>query len=458
MRRILWPLVLVVVCLPLLLLAAGVRLPWLSPSDQEEPEPVPGDDYEIVWLNTATSGATWARFVTGVQAVTGIQVDVSAAFPHHSNSTPEVVISLPIQARNLRIRWYKLSTIHNEKYWVGKLAMRQPNPLAFIGGSSSDRARDLAWTLHQQDWPGEKPLFFITNATAESVQLSDGSWKPLIELYQGRTFRICFSNSQMAEAMTDFVWQNPQLKPQGPPLQKPLVFSVCWNDDPYSVDMDEQFKNALIPRHIDFKQYKPMPFSVGSFFEPNLLERKYALDILQSLREHPDQRALVVVPTVTTPARRFLRTLCEADPVTASRLVALNGDGMGVNVVLRDGDLLWPAASLPIPLVLFTHADPTNWKQTGLSPPSSTDDVLHTAELIHKLVRSASYPAMISGADEMAMRLHSLERPFFDAVGNRLKGTGEFIFLLKPRNPESDTPLYEVWQRDRDWHPVARDP
>ena len=119
MRRILWPLVLVVVCLPLLLLAAGVRLPWLSPSDQEEPEPVPGDDYEIVWLNTATSGATWARFVTGVQAVTGIQVDVSAAFPHHSNSTPEVVISLPIQARNLRIRWYKLSTIHNEKYWVG---------------------------------------------------------------------------------------------------------------------------------------------------------------------------------------------------------------------------------------------------------------------------------------------------------------------------------------------------
>lgn len=455
MRRFLWPLSLLVVCLPLILLAAGVKLPWLSPGDQAEPEPVPAGEFEIAWLNTATSGGTWERFVAGVQAASRampeLTVETSNAFPAQSTDVPEVVVSGKGEFRTLRIRWYKLTTKHKEKYWVEKLAAREPAPLAFIGGASSDRARDLAVALnHQTVWRGERPLFFITNATAETVFLGD-SWKPLIDLYAGRSFRVCFSNNQMAEAMLDFVWQNPDLAPR---LEKPMVLRISWDDDPYSVDMVRQVESELARRgrNIDGTHYR-VPFSVGGFNEPNLVEKKSALDLLATLREKPEQRALVVVPTVTAPARRFLRTLADGDAEIAKRLVALNGDGMGVNVVLRDGECLWP--DLPMPFVIFTHAHPTDWIAKGLSKPSSTDDVLHFSNLIRLISKEAN---ALTGADQLAQRLHAREKPFFDSAGNRLSGTGEFIFLLQPGGEEG--PRYEVWQRRREasWHLVGRNP
>jgi hypothetical protein len=160
-----------------------------------------------------------------------------------------------------------------------------------------------------------------------------------------------------------------------------------------------------------------------------------------------------VVPTVTAPARRFLRTLADGDAAIAKRLVALNGDGMGVNVVLRDGECLWP--DLPMPLVLFTHAHPTDWAATGLGKPSSTDDVLHTANLLGLIARESSG---LAGADQLARRLLANDVPFFDSSGNRLSGTGEFIFLLQPGGEEG--PRYEVWQRRREaaWHLAGRSP
>jgi hypothetical protein len=492
MSRIRWPLLILLVCLPLILLAAGYKLPGLSPSDLAEPEPVPAGDREIAWFNTTTGGAAWERFVAGVRKaerlVPGLHVDDRRAFPQQTTETAEVVLSFDQRPAKLRIRWYKLTSDRNEAYWISKLAQQSPATLAVIGGGSSDRARDLALALNRQaQWRGERPLFFITTATAEKVYLSDiedaerpGANRALLDIYSGRTFRVCFSNQQMAEALLDFVCQNPALRPRSldddahlalgsgsislrtaqPP---PAVFRVAWEDDPYSGDLLEQFGDALpgVLEHYGADSHPgtwrwDVPFSVGGFATPNRHEDETAASILGELRRLPMQRTLLVMPAAPAPARRLLRALCEAEPTLGQRIVVVNGDGMGVNSVLRDGEYVWPIRSLPVPLLLFTHANPVGW-DVDLKPPSSTEDVLHAAELIRLIATAAYEPAMVSGADELAARLRTLDPPFFENNGNRRGGSGEYVLLLTPNFAEDHRgATTEVWRRDRDraWHRV----
>ena len=125
-----------------------------------------------------------------------VQVDASRAFPDQSAGIPEIVFTAPGRHDKLRIRWYKLSSEVGNRDWVNALAERNPPPLAFMGGGSSDRAIELAQALDERkEWKGHRPLLFITTATADTVIDPDTS-KPesLIKLYPGRTFRGCFTN------------------------------------------------------------------------------------------------------------------------------------------------------------------------------------------------------------------------------------------------------------------------
>ncbi len=79
---------------------------------------------------------------------------------------------------------------------------------------------------------------------------------------------------------------------------------------------------------------------------------------------------MLVLPTVSAPARRTLRALVQGNPTVGRQLVAMTGDGIGVNTFFRDRDFAWPVRSLPIPVVLFTHADPFAWDVPG-EPPSA---------------------------------------------------------------------------------------
>ena len=125
----------------------------------------------------------------------------------------------------------------------------------------------------QKDWKGDRPLLLITTATADEVltEAEDPTLQPdqlppsqqLIDVYDDRSFRFCFTNRQMADAVLDFVWDTPGLRPQSfaaiaplavcsgmaacdkPPTAAPHIFSVYWQDDPYSVDLHEQFKESL---------------------------------------------------------------------------------------------------------------------------------------------------------------------------------------------------------------------
>ena len=51
-------------------------------------------------------------------------------------------------------------------------------------------------------------------------------------LYAGPTFRYCFTNEQMADAVTQFIWQRDDLRPDSDP-----VHVVHWHDDTYSRDL-----------------------------------------------------------------------------------------------------------------------------------------------------------------------------------------------------------------------------
>src|SRR5262245_2021411 len=111
------------------------------------PRPVPPGDQEIVWLNAATSGVAWERFVPAIRQVQSATPDLSlddaGAVPEQTAAVPEVALTRRGGKARLWVRWYKLTGQTKIPDWVEALARRDPPPLAIIGGGSSDRARDL---------------------------------------------------------------------------------------------------------------------------------------------------------------------------------------------------------------------------------------------------------------------------------------------------------------------------
>lgn len=487
MNRFRWPFFLLVllICLPVAVLALDVRIPFFDYNRSgglPRPSPVPDGDQEMAWLHTTTNGTTWERFVSGAvraqSLVPGLKVDDSRAFIDRTTAVPELVLSMPGREGRLRIRWYKLTSDATTSQWVEALADRSPAPLAVIGGGSSDRAVDLARALQERtEWRGERPLLFLTTATADEIQPGVN----LIDLYPGRTFRFCFTNRQMAEAVLDLVWSVPGLRPETfasiAPLavgsgmfhcwskdtrpDKPHVFSVSWQDDPFSTDLHWQFTQALSrrlgppgggaaetgpPAH--FSSWG-LPYSVGGFLRPNQYESRVAESILEEYRQLPPQRSLLVLPSVAQPARRLLRALCENTPRIGTRMVAVTGDGVSVNSVYRDGEFQWPVQSLPVPLVLFAHNNPLGWTAApagdcggyDLRPPTSTDEVLHFAELVRAAADASFAPSrpeapapygLVTRADHLAAGLRARTPALFDPAGNRLGGSGEHVVVLWP--------------------------
>jgi hypothetical protein len=452
----------------------AVALRELFRSGPATPSPVPDEDYEIAYIHTTTNPQTWERLVAAVVQIRrkypGVQVDDSRAFLDQTAAVPEVVIHVPGRKDKLRVRWYKLSSEVNNRDWVQALAKRQPAPLAFMGGWSSDRAIELAQALNEQvSWKGARPLLFITTATANTV-IDPEAWRPenLIQLYPGRTFRGCFTNSAMAEAVVDFVWQAEDLRPTGRPHARAYV--LAWQDDPYSVDLAEQFDAR-------FRERKDLPvplrtvldrigYSVGTFTDPNPPEREVMDRILPDLASHPEDRALLVLPAVTNPARRMLRAFAADTPLIGKRLVAVTGDGVSFNTLFRDADVAWPIQELSIPLVFFAHQDPVAWDageapaDIALHPPTATDDVLLFKDMIQVIAESIYIGDRVPHADKLLAKLRARE-PFFTPEGERKPGEGEYVIVVRPQFGEGGRvareAAYDVYTRQKgQWKLVRR--
>jgi hypothetical protein len=478
----------------------GGRLAWFrAPRAATEPLPVPAGDREVAWLHTPTSFEVWQNFVWGVKRAEvrrdgspgGLEVDDSAAFPEKTTAVPEVVVRRRGYSGALRVRWYKVTDEVPQEAWVAALAARDPAPVAVFGGWSSDRAKELASAMREAGWPAARPALFLATATADDVAReadtypADYTPPQLIGLYD-RSFRLCFTNRQMAGAVTDFVFSDPTLRPgpvvwpglravpaaagggwaaaaaladlaaEPPPLP---AFTIAWDDDDFSVDLRQQFITEIANRsgaagrpRLDVIRDN-VPFSTGRLNRPNPREAAVAEEILKQLPP-PGHRTVLVLPAVSAPVRRTLRALVQGDPGVGRRLVVLNGDGIGVNTLFRDREFLWPVRSLPVPVAIFTHADPFAWDRPGEGPapppgyelpPPDPGGVRSTTEEIQlyaraaRVIAAAAFPdgsaAVVAGPDELAHNLRHLTPAFFDAAGNRLSGTGEHVVVLRPVFP-----------------------
>ena len=471
MRELRWPLLVAVICLPIAVLAAGWKLPWLAdPTPTAAPLGVPTGDREVAWIHTTVNANTWERFVTGVMrtqmTVPGLHVEDSRAFLDSTTAVPELVLRRDGHAGAVRIRWYKLQNQVTTADWVRALAARTPAPLAVIGGGSTDRAIDLARAMAAQEvWHGDRPPLLVTTATADFAdpgEVMGPTPVRLADVYDDRTFRFCFTNRQMAEAVVGFVAQQPDVRPRpGEPDVPIAVLSVYWEDDRYSVDLQEQFTEAVNRRWqadggVRFAGQWKIPFSVGGVVTPNVHEATVGRDIARQLAEMPDRRVMLVLPGITLPARRLLQAVVEAYPAAADKLVAVTGDGIPVNAILRDGEFAWPVAALPVPLVLFTHHDPAAWDTPAARPapppgyefrrPNSTEEAMHFGEL-GKVLAEECFPksgAAPARGDDLITRLKARAPAMFDANGERLGGGGEYVVFVRPR-PD---PLLTVWRNE----------
>jgi hypothetical protein len=515
MRRFRWPAIgvlLLGMSVLVVLIALGVPIPGLTrPTRPPEPRPVDPGDQEIAWINTPTELGTWDEFVTGVKRaemrVPGLKVDVSAAFPDQTTAVPEIALTRPPCPGRLLIRWYKTSagaTVHD---WVKALAGRSPAPLAVIGGWSSDRAVELAAVLNRQTgWHGDPPQLLVTAATIGTLlenpeNPNDPEWsrrsraeRQFDRLYPDRTFRFCFTNSQMADAVTDYLAHDPTLFPgrggwpgfaavgvgaAGPwPATSgladlaaigPAVFTFQWEDDPFSEDLGFEYKNAIrtqftpaddplpgAPRLFDNSQEPPVnftfkiPYSTGRFSRANPAELEAVREVFRNLPSYPERSVLVLPTGASGPARRVLLALSERVPQAGRRFVAVTGDGLSVNTVFRDAEFAWPARSIPIPLIMFAHQNPFGWDEPGTPAPpegyaldrdskTSTQDIRLYTEMAVILADTVfpptgPQPGMATRANDLRERIKAHPLDLFDALGNRKdrSGDGEHVVVLRP--------------------------
>jgi hypothetical protein len=150
----------------------------------------------------------------------------------------------------------------------------------------------------------------------------------------------------------------------------------------------------------------------------------------------------------------MLRSLVQGNPAVGRRIVAITGDGLGVNTFFRDRDFSWPVRSLPISVASFVHADPFAWDTPGqeplpphgyeMEPPapggvrSSTEDI-QLFTLLTRILSNGAFAGeaaqVVDTSESLANNLRSLKPAFFDPVGNRLSGNGEHIVVLRPFFP-----------------------
>lgn len=473
---------------------------WVS-AGESQVKSLENDDQEIALIEPATNIDDWGRLVTAVQLLEAdwprinpkspaLQVSVQDAFPRLTADVSEISLSFADAPRQqLKLRWYKISGEHDEASWVKKLHARKRQPLAIIGGGTSNRAVRLARALQRtyDDSPKPGPTLLITTATAEKT----GKGNMLIGIYAKRTFRFSFTNQRMVASLLQFVEQNPNLWPYKPAdpqvvanavvgvvgvhLQPYTMHTVKWMDERYSQDMADHFEREFKARFPVGRFYHQgdIDSAVGEFFQPAPQEQ-VMVDTFLSHESPIAPNSFLVLPTQSVRMRRFLINLRQRSPQDARNLVILNGDAIAFHAVYRDRDVLWNILDLPYSLLFFSHRDPINhaagfdWtkdehpKSAKLFPQrttTGTHDVLLYRDLIEAIVYAAFdggrllgdpghvrerlaatswyLPSADKSAEDPARVCNSLVhhgqlRPFFDAAGNRQSHTGEHIIWVKP--------------------------
>jgi hypothetical protein len=465
-----------------LAVSAGILMFWTpAPETRPEPKPVKDGDQEIVFLYQATAASTWQRFVTAAENLDGwrgLHIDKRNSFPSQTTAIPELTVSSDSAKGRFVFRWYKLTSTQRADDWAEALLRRSPPPLAIIGGNTSDSAWEQATALsraaEQLSLPQERrPLFLLTTATAITRQndAAEPDARPeaaglsLTQVYAGKTFRFCFTNQQMADAVTELLdvavieykdGDKVILIDLHPDTRQ--IYTVAWDDDSYSGDLTRRFGMAVQERRLPeatFASPQNVPFSVGLFDRPNEKETQRAEWLIEDFRKawNPG-RPLLVVAGQSQPSRRFLRALSLNLALWENKFIVATGDTLAFNTVYRDRNIAWPIQELPFPLVFFCHRSPVSpnagfqsdqaGARAGSASASGTEDLLLFKDIVRALaVTSFAEGKLLADADAVGKRLHALQRSdlledvpadtlLFDDNGNRRTGTGEHVVWLQP--------------------------
>ncbi|MGL4551769.1 MAG: hypothetical protein ACRC33_11325 [Gemmataceae bacterium] len=522
MRHVFRPAVLIGLSLLLVAAAAFVVLSPAAGQGTPQPLPVPSGTHEVAWLHPATSGTTWERLVMAMKRAAerlagerpGLEV-IEAGSP--AEAVPEVTLRWDGGA--IVFRWYKLTSAWTAQAWAARLLARDPPPLAVISGSTTNWAREVAGQLqaHADRVPPERrPLLLLTTATAYSRDAEayddqpepDDEARTLEGIYPGRTFRFCFTNRQMAQAVTRFVWSQPDLQPDRGP-----VFTVQWEDDAYSRDLFLAYQREVERREADgvwqlarlalrplgtdplvwgavpagFRQEAAVPMriesGVGGYFAPNTYEARAVTVLLQSaagmrMAGTMPARPLLVVTGQVGPTRRFLRDLARSSPALARRFIVASGDAISFDNVYRDRRVTWPIQDLPFVLVFFCHRNPVDARAGfvrdgdpggGPRQAGGTEMVRLYEDIVEALALAA--PGCGTADDLRAglfrvrfvkgrLTLDAGGVPLFCPAGRRNDRTGEHVVCVRPLSVEDRSlpeSLIEVWRRNQEeaWVPAA---
>ena len=283
----------------------------------------------------------------------------------------------------------------------------------------------------------------------------------------------------MAEAIMGFLMNHDAVRPNLNP-----VHMVQWDDDSYSRDLTDGFRESLPPQ-AGLPNPMRVASSVGSFLAPNRFEADVVGQVLQDLesRRPPQTRPLLVVTGQSAPSRRFLQELAHTAPAQARRLVVATGDAVSFNTVYRDRHVMWPIQSLPFPFIFFCHFNPID-ADAGFraesegeghrdSSATGTEDVLLNSAIVETVVQALQRDGRpAADAAELSARLAKIRHKhglfgydpegteLFGSDGNRRGGAGENIVYLRP-HIDGDLVLaeatIEVWfsresiEADRPW-------
>ncbi len=334
-------------------------------------------------------------------------------------------------------------------------------------------------------------MFLITTATADRHYKND--YRPggpkVIEVYKDRSFRFSFTNTRMAEAVMDFVQEHPEVwlsVKREPPFAAALIgdgtglgclnflaaggyfqsyhlYAPAWADDIYSLDLADRFIDVFREKFNHGRdgpsrlQNDMIAYGVGDYYSPNPREAFAAAQFLNNVGGFLDHNQMLVLPTASQRARRFLRTLCGMAPMDLRNLMVMSGDAITFNNIYRDRDLAWNILDMPVPLVFFSHRNPISQsagfgqKMENYISTTGTQDLLLYADILNALVQAAfQQQSLLADGDLLKQRLQESKwhkgRVFnpgfagappdsvglFTAGGDRNSKTGEHVVWLKP--------------------------
>src|SRR5262249_19484305 len=107
-------------------------------------------------------------------------------------------------------------------------------------------------------------------------------------------------------------------------LRRPVLHTVAWADDRYSLDLADRFIRVF-PQVLHSRQPEANlnDYSVGDVFNPNPREAIAVGLYLRNSTAFADQRQILALPTAAQRAQRFLRTLARRSPTKLRNLVVV---------------------------------------------------------------------------------------------------------------------------------------